>query len=781
MRKINYFAIAAAMVVCQSCANRNGYSTDYPTAQQEPYIDSALDNARQIISTLSLKEKLAQLESGSIYIIKDASDAQGNLNFDTLRKYYPYGMGLMNIDFGGCPPEKYTRTLNSLKEYNKTVPHPIPIIFIGEGLHGLMGVDATVFPQAIALGCSWDTTMLSKVYAATADEAKARGINMFFSPVLDLAREPRFGRIEEMYSEDPFLCGTFGSIAVREFQREGNNGRLRMAATLKHFLAHGQTEGGRNVASFPGSANDLMNNHSVPFEMCVRAGAACVMPAYTDVCDLPVTVNPWLLKDVLRRQFGFQGLVVSDQNAIDRMYDVNHLVPSLRKAAELALESGTEIDIIGRSGIFNLLEESVLNGEFDEALIDKALTRLLVLKWRLGLFEDDAPADIPAMLKINQCQKHLDIAREAAQKTMVLLKNDGTLPLDAARIKKIAVIGPNANSLDYGGYTAEPVTDGVTVYEGIKSFGDSNGIQVVYSEGCRLSDGPVGFWKNDNQQLIPEDRAQKMIAEAVNVAKTADVVVLCIGENVSYSREGWGEHHRGDRESLELLGLQNLLAEKIKATGKPVVTLIFGGRPLNIRPAANNANALAQCFYLGQQGGNAVADVLFGNCNFEGKLSVTIPNSAGSLPCYYNMKPNRFRSYVFEEDHEVYPFGYGLSYSKFEISQPVVDADTLDRSQTVRITVNVKNISEIDGAEVVQLYIRDEIASVVRPIKELKGFRKVYLKAGESQNVTFAINKENLMFYNQKLEKVFEPGNFIVYVGNSSRDADLKTTHFFMK
>ncbi len=800
----------SAAILASSCAKQKVEDIEYPGTQQMSYIETAISNAKQIVSTLSLKEKLAQLQSGSIYIIKDASDSLGNLNFDTLRKYYPYGMGLMNIDFGGCPPEKYARTVNSLKEYNKTLEHPIPIIFIGEGLHGLMGVDATVFPQAIALGCSWDTTLLKKVYRVTADESKARGINMFFSPILDLAREPRFGRIEEMYSEDPFLCGTYGSIAVREFQSADKaSGHLRMAATLKHFMGHGQTEGGRNVANFPGSANDLMNNHALPFEMCIKAGVACVMPAYNDVCDVPVTVSPWLLKDVLRRQFKFHGLVVSDQNAIDRMYDVNHLVPSYRNAAELAIESGIEIDIIGRDGTFQMLEESVQKGELSELVIDKALTRLLVLKWRLGLFDNDDPVDIPALMKINQCQQHLDIAREAAQKTMVLLKNDGTLPLDANKVKKVAVIGPNANTLDYGGYTAEPVTPGVTVYDGIKAYGDANGIKVTYAEGCRLSDRPIAFWQNDNQELIPEDKANKMIAEAVSVAKSADVVVLCVGENVSYSREAWGEGHRGDRDNLELLGLQNDLVKKIKATGKPVVTLVFGGRPLNLRPAAQNSNALAQCFYLGQQGGNAVADVLFGKCNFEGKLSVTMPSSAGALPCYYNMKPNRFRSYVFEErgdtifpytcdsltgtykyveggwepptNHAVYPFGYGLSYSKFEISQPKMEHDTLYQSRTAKVNVTVKNVSDIDGAEVVQLYIRDEFASVVRPIKELKAFQKVYLKAGESKDITFEITKENLMFYNQKLDKIFEPGNFLVYVGNSSRDRDLKMTHFYMK
>ena len=800
--------IAAVTISLHACSNKQSDENFSPT-KQESWMTDATNNAKQIIEKLSLKEKLAQLQSGSIYVIKDASDSLGNLNFDSLKKYYPYGMGLMNIDFGNTPGEKYCRTVNSLKEYNNTLKNPIPMIFIGEGLHGLMSMGTTVFPQAIALGCSFDTTLLRQVYEVTAEEAKARGINMLFSPILDLAREPRFGRIEEMYSEDPFLCGIYGKTAVEAFQNEGSNGQLQMAATLKHYMGHGQVEGGRNVAAYTGSANDLMNNHSVPFEMCVKAGVACVMPAYNDVCELPVTINEWLLKDVLRKQFGFNGLVVSDQNAVDRMYDVNHIASSYQEAAEMSIKRGIDIDIIGRDGTYQMLEESVKSGRLSEKVIDNALQNLLILKWRLGLFQKDEPTDIAYMNSVTNNQSHKNLARETARKTMVLLKNDGTLPLDTNKVKKIAVIGPNANTLDYGGYTAEPVYPGVTVFDGIKKFAEPKGIKVNYAEGCRLSNSPIGFWINDNQELISEQEATKLINEAVTVAKNSDIVILCIGENVSYSREAWGENHRGDRDNLELLGYQNLLAQKIKATGKPVITLMFGGRPLNIRPVLQNSNSLAQCFYLGQECGNAVADVLFGKYNFEGKLSVSMPQSAGSIPCYYNMKPNRFRSYIYEEsgdtifpytfdtvnnkynyvehsweppvNHAVFPFGYGLSYTKFQISEPTCDNYKLSKQETVTIKTTVKNIGDREGAEVVQLYIRDEFASVVRPIKELKAFQKVYLKPGESKDIEFKITQNDLKFYNQKLEKIFEPGNFLVYVGSSSRDRDLKMTHFIME
>lgn len=774
-------SIAAAAICCITAGCNNANTGTQKCSNQvsiEKQFPEAVKNAKEIISQLSIKEKLAQIQSGSIYVIKRASDEEGNLNFDTLRKYYPNGMGLMNIDFGGCPQEKYCRTVNSLKAYNKTLAHPIPIIFIGEGLHGLMGLGNTVFPQAIALGCSFDTTLLAKVYKATADEAHSRGIRMLFSPILDLAREPRFGRIEEMYSEDPYLCGKLGKTAVENFQELKPDGTLRMAATLKHYMGHGQVEGGRNVAAYTGSANDLMNNHSIPFEMCVKAGVAAVMPAYNDVCDMPVTINKWLLQDVLRNQFGFNGLVVSDQNAIDRVWDVSNIAATLQQAAELSIAAGIDIDIIGETGSYQLLEQSVKDGKISESLIDRALTNLLVLKWRLGLFANDPDTDIDYMNKINNCQEHKDLARETARKTMVLLKNQNALPLDSTKALKIAVIGPNADTLDYGGYTAEPVYPGVSVLQGIKNFAQTHNIKVSYAEGCRISTGPRSFWANDNQTPPTEEFNQKLISQAVATAKNADVIVLCIGENVSFSREAWGEFHRGDRDCLELLAQQNLLAEKLKALGKPVITLIFGGRPLNIKPAADNSDALIQCFYIGQEGGNAVADMIFGRYNFEGKLSVSIPHSVGSLPCYYNMKRCRFRSYIYEDEHCLYPFGYGINYSTIEYSDPKTDKQSYNNNEVVTVTVNVKNTGNYEANEVVQLYLRDDIASIARPVKELRGFQKVNLKPGESKDVKFAITKEDLMFYDQTLTKVFEPGSFTVMTGASS--ADNKTTKFEM-
>lgn len=726
------------------------------------------------IAKLTLAEKVAQLQSGSIYLLERASDAEGNLSLDSLRKYYPNGLGLMNIDFANSKTqERYVRQLNSLKAYNASLPHAIPILFIGEGLHGLMGNNATVFPQAISLGCSFDTAMVKKVYDATALEAHSRGINMFFSPILDLAREPRFGRIEEMYSEDPYLCGALGSQAVRSFQKEGSNGELYMAATLKHYMGHGQVEGGRNVAAYPGNYNDLLNNHALPFEMAIKAGTACVMPAYNDVCDIPVTVNKFMLQDILRDKLGFKGAVISDQNAVDVVNTVNHIAPSLQAAAEMAIKAGIDVDIIGAEGTYQMLKESVEQGRVSMETIDKALENVFWVKYRLGLFDEDKPADVKYMQSVNNCAAHKAVAREAAQKTMVLLENDGVLPLKKNGKLTVAVMGQNATELPYGGYTAEPKFPGVTILDGIKNYAKGKDIEVLYSLGCQYSVTPGQWWGNNNNGLQTKEVNDKLLAEAVEVAKKADVVILCVGENESFCREAWGEiFHVGDRDDLHMLGYQDEFIEAIKKVGKPVVTMVTGGRPLLLNNAKQNSNALVQCFYIGEEGGNAAADLLFGEKNFEAKLSVSMPRSTGSLPCYYNRKPNRFRSYIYEptdvDEHCLYPFGYGKSYSSFEISKPTASKSNYASSEDIKITCSVSNTSNVDGAEVVQLYIHDELSNCVRPVKEMRGFQKVYLKAGETKTVEFSLCKNDLMYYDSSLNKVFEPGEFKVMVGNSS-------------
>ena len=731
--------------------------------------------AINLVSQLSLAEKISQLKISSYENIKNYVDSRGEVNVDSLKKNFPTGVGGIGLDIN-LDPVVYVNVVNSIRHYNSTLPHPIPPMFIGEGLHGFMAKGATVFPQAIALGCCWDPDLLEKVFSATALEASARGVKQLFSPVLDLAREPRFGRTEEMYSEDAYLASICGQSAIWGFQgHKGLPDVTQVAATLKHFVGHGQPEGGRNVAPINISPYDLMNNDIQPFEKCINSGALSIMPSYNEMNGIPNHGNKWLLRDVLREKLAFNGLVTSDQDAINEMYRTHGVVSSFAEAAKLALENGVDLDLRFSTGAYDELESLVKSGKLDEKLIDESATRFLILKYKLGLFEakDINSSD---MLKVTNSHAHKELALKIAQKSLVLLKNSSsTLPLDASKLKTVAVIGPLAKGVHFGGYTAEP-RHGIDVLQGIQNFAGAK-FKVEYAEGCRLAAEESSFWTDKVQTPVAEDINRVLLNEAVKVAAQSDVVLLALGETVAFSREAWGENHLGDRDNLDLLGNQNQLVEMLLKTGKPVIVLMFGGRPLSFNYVAENVPAIIQVFYPGQEGGTAIADVLFGNVNPSGKLSVTIPKSVGQLPCYYSRKPSRIRSYIsFKGSEPLYPFGFGLSYTHFEYSAPTIDKTEISSTQSVNVSVQVTNTGKIAGEEIVQLYIHDLISRGVRPIKELKDFTRVALLPNESKTVTFAITPDKLAYYNPDLQKVIEPGDFEVQVGPNS--VDVKTVNF---
>ena len=731
--------------------------------------------AVNLVSQLSLAEKISQLKISSYENIKNYVNSRGEVNVDSLKKNFPTGIGGIGLDMN-LDPTVYVNVVNSIRHYNNSLPHPIPPMFIGEGLHGFMANSATVFPQAIALGCSWDPALLEKVFSATAIEASSRGVKQLFSPVLDLAREPRFGRTEEMYSEDAYLAAICGQAAVWGFQ--GHNGlpdANQVAATLKHFVGHGQPEGGRNVAPINISPYDLMNNPIQPFEQCIKAGALSVMPSYNEMNGIPNHGSKWLLHNILRDKLAFTGLITSDQDAINEMYRTHGVVPSFAEAAKLALENGVDQDLRFKTGAYDELENLVKDGRLDEKLINASATRVLALKFKLGMFEakDISGSD---MLAVTNSPAHKALALEVAQKSLVLLKNNSNvLPLNASSLKTVAVIGPLAKGVHFGGYTAEP-RHGVDVLQGIQNVAAGT-FNVLYAEGCRLAKEESSFWKDEILTPVDDDVNLKLMDEAVNTASQSDVVVLALGETVAFSREAWGENHLGDRDNLDLVGKQNKLVEMLLKTGKPVVVLMFGGRPLSFNYVAENVPAIIQVFYPGQEGGTAIADVLFGKVNPSGKLSVTIPKSVGQLPCYYSRKPSRMRSYInFKGSEPLFPFGYGLSYTTFKYGEPTIDNAVITETQSVKVSVQVTNTGKVAGEEVVQLYIHDRISAGVRPIKELKDFTRVALQPNESKIVTFAITPDKLSYYNPDLQKVIEPGDFEVMVGSNSED--VKTVGF---
>jgi len=748
-------------------------NTNEPNTLEKP-----ADKAAMLLRQLTLPEKVAQLKNCSYDMIKSFVDTKGNINADSLKKYFPYGVGEIGLSWG-LEPTLYVKIANNLRYYNKSLRVNIPPLFIGEGLHGFMANGATVFPQAIALGCSWDPALLEKVFTATALEASSRGVKQLFSPVLDLAREPRFGRTEEMYSEDAYLAAICGQAAVWGFQgRDGKPDANHVAATLKHFVGHGQPEGGRNTAPINISKYDLMNSHILPFEKCIQAGALSVMPSYNEMNGQPNHASKWLINDILRDKLGFGGLIIADQDALREMYKTHHMVATLADAAKVGIENGIAVDLRYSIGAYDELENLVKSGQISETLVDEAVLKVLTMKYMLGLF-DTKDINEKEMLKVTNCPAHKALALEAAHKSLVLLKNQqNTLPLDSAKLKTLAVIGPLAKGVHFGGYTTEP-RHGIDVFDGIRNFAGSK-FQVVYAEGCKLALEESSFWENGHQTPNSPESEELLIKQAVETASKSDVVVLALGETESFSREAWGEDHLGDRDNLNLLGNQNKLVEAISQIGKPVVVLMFGGRPLSFNFVAESVPAIVQVFYPGQEGGTAIADVLFGKVNPSGKLSVTIPKSVGQLPCYYSHKPSRMRSYIgFEGSKPLYPFGFGLSYTQFEYKNLTIDKKEITKNQSVKVSIEVTNTGRKAGDEVVQLYIHDKVSIGTRPEKELKDFARISLQPGETKTVTFTVSPDKLEYYNLDLEKVIEPGEFEVLVGSNSEE--LNTVSFMVK
>jgi len=591
-----------------------------------------------------------------------------------------------------------------------------------------------------------------------------------------VARDPRWGRVEETYGEDPYLVSRMGIAAVRGFQGDATfRDKQRVIATLKHFAAHGQPESGTNCAPANVSMRVLRETFLYTFQEAIqKGGAISVMASYNEIDGVPSHANRWLLRDVLRKEWGFQGFVVSDYYAIwelsQRAEVRGHSVAKDKKeACALAVRAGVNIEL-PEPECYLRLAELVRQGELKESQLDELVAPMLFWKFQLGLF-DDPYADPEEAERVVGCDEHRRLALQAAREAITLLKNENHVaPLDPGKIQSIAVIGPNAKRILLGGYSSVPKHN-VTVLEGIQArVGDR--VKVLYSEGCKITIG--GSWHQD--EVVPSDPGEdrRQIAEAVQVAKQADAIVLAIGGNEQTSREAYSFVHLGDRASLDLVGRQEELVRAMVATGKPVIVFLFNGRPIANHYVNQNVPAIFECWYLGQETGHAVAEVLFGDFNPGGKLPITIPRSAGHLPAFYNYKPMARRGYLFDDVSPLYAFGYGLSYTTFAIENARLAKKKISRDAATRVLVDVTNTGPREGTEVVQMYIRDLVSSVTRPLKELKGFRKVFLRPGETQTVALDITPDLLSFYNIDMKYIVEPGEFEIMVGNSSRDCDLQ-------
>ncbi|QYE35848.1 glycoside hydrolase family 3 C-terminal domain-containing protein [Polymorphobacter sp. PAMC 29334] len=646
----------------------------------------------------------------------------------------------------------------------------IPILFHEEGLHGYAALGATSFPVPIALASSWDPDLVRRTNVVTAREMSARGVTQALSPVVDIARDPRWGRIEETFGEDPYLVGELGVAAIEGLEGVGKPQMLapgKVFATLKHLTGHGQPESGTNTGPAPISERELRENFFPPFEQAIaRAGPGAVMPSYNEIDGVPSHASKWLLQTVLRGEWGFTGAIVSDYSAIDQIADLHHIAPDHQAAAIIALSAGVDSDLPDGNS-YKTLAASVAANRVSVALIDDAVRKMLEIKFRAGLFEHPY-ADAKAAVAVTNNADARALARVAAARSMVLLKNDGTLPLAlpslGAAVPVIAVIGPNAAVARLGGYYGQPPVT-VSLLDGIKAKVGSRA-RIVTSLGVKITENDD--WWEDKVTLADPAENAKRIAAAVDVARGADTIVLAIGDTEQTSREGWADNHLGDRASIDLVGEQQALFNALKALGKPIVVVMINGRPLAINRVAEQANAVVEGWYLGEQGGTALADALFGDVNPGGKLPVTIARSVGQLPMFYNYKPSAHRGYLFSDKTPLFPFGFGLSYTTFAVGEPRLSTPTIRPDGTVDVSVEVRNTGARAGDEVVQLYVHDKVPSVTRPVKELKAFERVTLQPGEARTVKFTLDHRAFELWNLEMKRVVEPGEFEIMAGNSS-------------
>lgn len=650
----------------------------------------------------------------------------------------------------------------------------IPIIFGMDVIHGYK----TIFPIPLGLAATWDMNLIQKTARVAATEASADGLNWTFSPMVDISRDARWGRISEGSGEDTYLSSRIAKEMVLGYQGDDLSKNNTLMACVKHFALYGAAESGRDYNTTDMSLHRMYNEYLPPYKAALDAGAMSVMTSFNDINGVPASANHWLLTDLLRKDWKFNGLVVTDYTAVNELID--HGLGDLQKVSELSLKAGVDMDMVGE-GFLTTLKKSLDEGKVSEEEINRACRYVLEAKYRLGLFEDPFKyCDEDRAKKELLTPAHLKLAREAAGKSFVLLKNvNHTLPLK--KQGTVAVIGPLANTganMPGTWSVSADLENTQSLVEGMRSvLGDK--VDIVTHLGANLTDDPALQERSTMfGRTIPRDNRsfEAIIAEALEVSKNAEVIVAALGESSEMS---------GESSSLTDLNIpesQKRLLEALVKTGKPVVLVLFAGRPLTLTWEQEHVPAILNVWFGGTETGKAVADVLFGDVNPSGKLPATFPQNVGQLPMYYSQKNTgrplaksawfqKFRSNYLDVSNEpLYPFGFGLSYTEFEYSPLKLEKATINKSDKLRITVQVKNNGQYNGEEVVQLYIQDLVASQTRPVKELKGFQKVWIEKGKSKTVAFEISEEDLKFYNQKLDFISEPGKFKVYIGTNSRD-----------
>jgi beta-glucosidase len=740
------------------------FSAYNPSMEGLTIEEKYIHKADSIISLMTLEEKIGQLN------LPAAGDfTTGQASSSNIAEKIKAGKvgGLFNI-----------KTAVKIRDVQRVAVEEsrlgIPLLFGMDVIHGY----ETVFPIPLGISSSWDMELIEKSARIAAIEASADGINWTFSPMTDVSRDPRWGRVSEGNGEDPYLGAQIAKAMIKGYQGDDLSLNNTIMACVKHFALYGAPEAGRDYHTVDMSRQKMFNEYFLPYKAAIEAGVGTVMTSFNDIDGIPASGNKWLMTDVLREQWGFDGFVVTDYTAINEMID--HGLGDLQTVSAMALKAGVEMDMVGE-GFLTTLEKSLKEGKVTEQQIDNAVRLILVAKYRLGLFDDPYRyTDLERAKKEVFTSENRKTAREIASQSIVLLKNEGEI-LPIKKKGTIALIGPLADNRENMTGTwsvAGKFEESVSLHDGLKNaVGDK--AKIVYAKGANvvadsLLESRVSiFGKPTYRDNRP---ASVMIAEALEVAKNADVIVAAMGESAEMSGEA------SSMTNIELDEIQRDLLKALLKTGKPVVMVLFTGRPMALKWEDENMPVILNAWFAGSEAGDAIADVLFGDVNPSAKLTATFPQNVGQIPIYYNHKNTgrplaegewfqKFRSNYLDVSNEpLYPFGYGLSYTTFEYGDLKLSNTDLKGDQKLQASIELKNTGKYDGAEVVQLYIRDLVASITRPVKELKGFQKVALKAGESKTVTFEITPEDLKFYNYDLDFDWEPGEFEIMVGGNSRD-----------
>jgi beta-glucosidase len=761
-------ALSIATLSCRSATPIHGPESSARTSAEPPVagepgaaaLGTARERARALLATMTLEEKVAAL----VHVWDWSSQKPP----EALCTTTPAGPGSFERIGLYRDPAETASFVNALTKcvVARSRQH-IPPFFLDEGVHGFMQKGATSFPVALALGATFNPALIKEIFAVVAREARSRGTTWILGPNLDLAREPRWGRMDEMYGEDPYLVSRMGVAAITGLQGDARPiGPDHVLATAKHFAAHGQPESGANGGPVNVTERNLRSEFFVPFDAAVHeASVAAVMAAYHEIDGVPGHINSWLLRGVLRDEWRFGGIVISDGLGVERLESVHHVSQSRSESARKAMLAGIDYEI---GTTFLGLVGEVEAQRAPESRIDEAVEHTLSAKFELGLF-DAKPLDPARAAQLNNAEAHQKLALEAARQAAVLLKNDNLLPLDRGKLRRIAVVGPNAARAHLGGYSVDPGR-GVSLLDGVRAAA-GKAIEVRYARGCNITSEDLtweGFWKG--QVALPDAKLEPaLIEEAVRTVRGTDVAIVAIGENEATSRETW-DSHLGDRDSLALLGMQNELVNALAATGVPLVLVVTGGRPLEIGGAVARARAAFETFYLGQEGGTAMAELLFGDVAPSGHLPITWPTNVGQLPVYYYKKPSAGGDYLFSEAKPLFPFGWGLTYTTFSHTDVRVQPETIAPGESAQLTLTVTNTGKRAATDVVQLYVGAKSSSVTRPVRLARGFERVPLAPGEARQISFEIGPDDLELWDMSMQRTVEPGQYVLEVGSSSAE-----------